>query len=314
MHRLILHHWDTDGICSAALLYNEECANITPKIGNYFLEEEEIEWITSNFEEVWIVDLALHENSLKKIVERVKVRVFDHHITKKVEGVSYINPIMEGDEEEKWPSASWIVGEHIEVKNLLSYLGVVGDWEERIKKTKFYPTLERFMEENNLSFEELHEMVYLIDANYKMGDKKEVEEAVKNLWRAEDKASFIMNNEKWRRRKEKIEEEIKKAIEGEEERIGSIIIKRMNCPYNIISTVARKLWDGNGYVIVINDGYFRENCQVYVRGNTAGKLIGIAVGRGYVAGGKKNVMGAIVPKDECEKFIKKIIEVIKNGG
>ncbi len=311
--RLLLHHWDTDGICSAALLYDGECANITPKIGNYFLEEEEIEWIISNFEEVWIVDLALHENSLQKIAEKVKVRVFDHHITKKVEGVEYINPIMEGEDEEKWPSASWIVGEHVGKRDLLSYLGVVGDWEERIKATGFYPFLKKFMEENGFSFEELHEMVYLIDANYKMGDKEGVEDAVRNIWKAEDKASFIMNNEEWRRKKEKIEEEIKKAIEGEEERIGKVRIKRMNCPYNIISTVARKLWSGNEYVIVINDGYFKGDCQIYVRGNEAGKLINMATAKGYVAGGKKNVMGAIVPKNECEEFVKKILEVIENG-
>ena len=37
----------------------------------------------------------------------------------------------------------------------------------------------------------------------------------------------------------------------------------------------------------------------------------MALQRGYVAGGKKNVMGAIVPKEECDEFVEKIIEVIK---
>jgi len=312
--RLLLHHWDTDGICSAALLYDEECVNMTPRIGNYFLEEEEIDWIRSNdFEEIWVVDLALHESSMKKIVQKASVVVFDHHLTKKIDGVSYVNPIMEGKDEEKWPSASWVVGNYLEKKDLLSYLGIVGDWEERIKETNFYPILKKFMDENGFTFEELHEMVYLIDANYKIGDKKEVEEAVKKIWKAEDKAAFILNNKKWRERKEMIEREIKKAIEAEEERIGEIRIKRIRCPYNIISTVARKLWNKDEYVVVINDGYFKENCQVYVRGNNVGNLIHMAIERGYVAGGKKNVMGAIIPKERCEEFIKKILEVIKNG-
>jgi len=38
---LLIHHWDTDGICSARLilesLRDKEIINVTPKIGNYYL-------------------------------------------------------------------------------------------------------------------------------------------------------------------------------------------------------------------------------------------------------------------------------------
>ncbi len=311
--RLILHHWDTDGICSAAMLFNKDCKNMTPKIGNYYLEEDEIKRIEEeNFDEIYVVDLALNEASLKKIAEISEVKVFDHHISKKIDGVKYVNPILEGKDEEDYPSASWVVGEFLNEKdNLLSFLGAVGDWEERIKNTRFYEKLQDFMKKADITFEEMHEMVHLIDSNYKMGDKNEVEKAVAMLSEAEDVAEFILNNEKWRRNREKIEKEIEKVLNAEGKKIGNILIKEMDCKYNIISTVARRLWNKKDYVIVVNHGYFENECQVYVRGNDVFHLIQKALEHGYVAGGKKNVMGAIVPKEECEEFINEILEEIK---
>ena len=309
---LIIHHWDTDGICTASLLYNDKAKNITPKIGNYFLEEDEIKEIrNAGFERIYVADLALNEESIKALADIASVKVFDHHVTKKIDGIDYINPILEGKSEEDYPSASWVVGEVLNKKNILAFLGAVGDWEERLKNIKFYEKLQSFMEKEGITFEEMHEMVALIDSNYKIGDKEEVERAVAMISEADDIANFILNNEKWRKNKETIDEEIAKALNTEGKRIGNILIKEMNCKYNIISTVARRLWDKRNYVVVINCGYFPNDCQVYVRGNDCLKLIKMALERKYVAGGKKNVMGAIVPKNECNEFVNEVINVIR---
>ncbi|KAA0002762.1 MAG: hypothetical protein FE048_03105 [Thermoplasmata archaeon] len=311
--KLIIHHWDTDGICSAALLHNKHTTNITPKIGNYFLEENEMEKIKKgDFKEIYVVDLALHENSLKALAEISHVKVFDHHLTKKIDGIEYINPILEGKSEEDYPSASWILGEVLNKKdNILSFLGAVGDWEERLKNIKFYEKLKIFMEKADITFEEMHMMISLIDSNYKIGNKEEVEKAVGMLSETNDVTASILNNEKWRRNKEIIDKEIEKALNGRGKRINNILIKEMNCKYNIISTVARKLWDKKNYVIVINYGYFPNDCQVYVRGNDCLNLIQMATEKKYIAGGKKNVMGAIVPKQECDEFLNEVIRVIR---
>ncbi|MCD6512715.1 MAG: DHH family phosphoesterase [Thermoplasmata archaeon] len=312
--RLIIHHWDTDGIAAAALLYEKDDSNMSPKIGNYFLEEDEFAMISvGNYDEIVVVDVALHPDTMKRLAEITKVRVFDHHITKRVEGIEYINPILDGKDEEDYPSASWVVADYLNRRDeLLAFLGVVGDWEERIKNTRFFPLLDEFMKKNGFTFEELHEMVYLMDSNYKAGDKEEVEKAVRELKTTPNPADYIMNNSKWRRRKEEIEREIEDAINGKEERIGKAVVKRIKSKYNIISTVARKIWKGDEYVIVINCDFFRDDCQVYVRGEDATPFIKMAAERGYVSGGKKNVMGAIVPKNECDEFVEKILEKI-NG-
>ncbi|HEC76101.1 MAG TPA: single-stranded DNA-specific exonuclease [Thermoplasmatales archaeon] len=311
--RLIIHHWDTDGICSASMLYEEGDINVSPKIGNYFLEDDEIERVKNGeYDEIVVVDIALNPDTMKKLVEISKVKVFDHHHTTKVENIEYINPIIEGMKEEEWPSASWVVATHMnKTDNFLAFLGVVGDWEDRIKNTSFYPFLEGFMKKHELNLKKMCEMAYIIDANYKIGDKAEVEKTVRLLHNSVNPADFIMSNRLWKKRKMKIEEEIEKAVENEEKRIGRIIIKEIDSPYNIISTVARKIWKGKEYVVVVNCGYFKDDCQVYVRGKDAIPLIKMALTKGYVAGGKKNVMGAIVPKEKCKEFVEKIVEMVK---
>ncbi len=312
MH-LIIHHWDTDGICAAAMLYNEDTKNITPEIGNYFLEKDKIETIKKDgFEEIYVVDLALHERSLNALKKISSVKVFDHHLTQKIDGVEYINPMIDGKDEEDYPSASWVVGDVLNKRDsILAFLGAVGDWEERLKNIRFYEKLQNFMERADVTFEEMHAMANLIDSNYKVGDKEEVERAVITLSKAHDVKSVVLNNEKWRRSKERIEKEIENALNVKERKIGTILIKEMDCTYNIISAVARRLWDKKNYVIVINQGYFQNDCQVYVRGKECLPLIQMAKKREYVAGGKKNVMGAIVPKNECNEFVNEIINILR---
>jgi len=312
--KLIIHHWDTDGICSAAMLYDTSTENMTPTIGNYFLEKKEIEDIEKKgFEKIYVVDMALSRESMKALADIAPVKVFDHHLTEKVDGIDYKNPILDGKDEEDYPSASWVVGNSVGMENsILAFLGAVGDWEERLKDIRFYKKLQNFMHKSSTTFEEMHLMVKLIDSNYKIGDKHEVEKAVAALHEADDAKSYILNNKKWMENKNRIEREIERALNAGEEKIEGIIVKEISSRYNIISAVARKAWDKRNYIIVTNCDYFTDDCQVYVRGEDCLGLIKMAVGKGYVAGGKKNVMGAIVPKSEKDEFVSEIIEIL--GG
>jgi len=315
MKKLLIHHWDTDGIASATLLLNKDSDidNMIPEIGNYFLTEEEIKK-SREYEEIYIVDFALNEDSLKKLIEFANVTIIDHHLTKKIDGAIYINPILDGKSEEEYPSASWIMNEYIgKEENLLAFLGAVGDWEERLKKIRFYKKLEKFMHRNNLKFEELQKMVYLIDSNYKIGDKKGVEKAVIELAKNENVANYILNNKKWHENMKMIEKEIENGINADGIKKGNALIKEINSKYNIISTVARKLSSKEKYVVVVNKSYFSDKAQLYVRGKNVSFLIERARSKGYIAGGKKDVMGAIIPMHDIDKFIEKIVhELNKN--
>jgi len=314
--RLLLHHWDTDGICSAAMLYTGSEDVRTPTIGNYALTTEEIQDIKENdYDDIVLVDLALHAESLQTLAAMTEVTVYDHHRTEEVPGVTYHNPIMAGESEEAYPSASVVVAEALDMEdNLLAYLGAVGDWEERLKDIPFYRRVEAYMERNGLTFEELHRMTRLIDANYTTGSREAVQQAVVDIAGADNVSAFIMENEDWRQRRMDIEKEIETALRQPGERRGPVLVKRLDSSYNIISTVTRQLWDGDSYVMVVNCGFFERKCQLYVRGSDCRPLIEQAKQHGYVAGGKRHVLGAIVPDNEIDMFTEEIIHIIKQQG
>ena len=95
---LIIHHWDTDGITSAALLIRalnlEEFRNLTPPIGEFRFDER-IKRAIKEAEKIYVLDLSLpHE------VEGIEKEIMfiDHHIQPKIKnpGVKQINPALEG--------------------------------------------------------------------------------------------------------------------------------------------------------------------------------------------------------------------------
>ncbi len=72
---LLIHHWDTDGICSARLLLEKlpkDIVNKTPVLGNYFLTEEELT-AYSSYDYVIVVDMALPEENILRLAKHAKV-------------------------------------------------------------------------------------------------------------------------------------------------------------------------------------------------------------------------------------------------
>ena len=167
---LLIHHWDTDGICSARLLLkhlsDKKIDNRTPGLGNYYLIDSELEQY-SKYDFVIIADMNLPEANIQKLAENAKLMIFDHHLGKVIETVFHHNPVIKGENPDKYPSASWIINEFLGSGiNLFAILGIVGDHEQTIKKNKeFYKKIIDFCKANNLSFEDILKMVYLLDSN-----------------------------------------------------------------------------------------------------------------------------------------------------
>ena len=313
---LIIHHWDTDGICSAHLileyLSGKIIENKTPQLGNYYLTEDEL-INYSKFDFIILVDMSLPINNVLKLAETAKVMIFDHHLGKEIEEVFHYNPVIMGENPEKFPSASWIINDFLGNKtNLYAILGVIGDHEQKIKNnTDFYKKINDFCKENKLEFDDFLKMVYLLDSNYKIGDKLAVEEAPNLL--KNNSSEQILNNKKWNSNLAILDEEIKKIINNPSDEIDGIIFKKISTQYNIISTITRKVaWDTSKNTIVVNTGFFDDCDQIYMRSKKDAEPI-IQKGKqlGYRCGGKKEVLGAIVPKDKTDSFVKEIIEFLK---
>ena len=315
---LIIHHWDTDGICSATLLLenlkDKKIENKTPTLGNYYLTEKELEKY-SKYDFVIIVDMSLPEKNILALSEKVKVLIFDHHLGKVIEKVFHYNPVIKGENPEKYPSASWIINDYLENKtNLCALLGVVGDHEQKIKNNKtFNKIIQDFCNKNNLKFDDMLKMVYLLDSNYKLGDKKAVEQTPIMLMKNRS-AESILKNKKLNENYKKLNDEITKIINEPSEEIQGIIFKKINTPCNIISTVTRKIyWDSGKSTIVVNTGFFKDQDQIYMRSDkNAEPMIQKGKSYGYKCGGKKEVLGAIVPKEKTDSFVKEIMDFLKN--
>ena len=314
---LLIHHWDTDGICSARLLLehlsDKKLDNKTPGIGNYYLTDDELDRY-SKYDFIIIADMNFPEANILRLAENARVIIFDHHLGKVIEQVFHHNPVIKGENSDKHPSASWIINDFLGNKvNLFALLGIVGDYEQKIKNNKeFYKKITDFCNANNLNFDDILKMVYLLDSNYKLGDKTAVEEAP-CLLIENGTPDFILKNQKWNENFNKLNQEMEKQLNMPENEIDGIILKKINTPYNIISTLTRKVaWDSGKNTVVINTGFFDNMNQIYVRSKkNAEPIIMRGKNLGFKCGGKKEVLGAIVPKDKTDSFVQEILDFLK---
>jgi len=198
---LLIHHWDTDGICSARLLLEhlsgKHIVNKTPELGNYFLTENELNEY-SDYDFVIIADMSLPKDNVLKLAKNAKVLIFDHHLGQEIKEVFHQNPVIKGENPDEYPSTSWIINRHLDnPENLFALLGIVGDYEQKIKNNQLlYATITNFCNKNNLTFDDMLKMVYLLDSNYKIGDKKAVEKAPRLLL-TYTSANEILENTQW---------------------------------------------------------------------------------------------------------------------
>lgn len=315
---LLIHHWDTDGVCSAALLLEKlegrRLENWTPPIGQFYLTPGQIEW-ASGFDYVLIVDMALPVGDVRGVAESARVIIFDHHHQPVIEGVEHINPVAHHAPTEDYPSASWVVNRHLgDPVNLYTLLGIVGDREHMIKDNpKFWPLIQGYCRQNDLTFEDLHRLAELIDSCSKVGDREGVMEAP-HLLMSYKEPEDILGNEEWKRNLVMLEEEIRDILETPPEEVEGVLLKRLDTSYSVISTITRRIaWGSGRNTVVVNTGFFPEEDQLYARSSTADMqpLIERARELGFNAGGKKDVLGAIIPKSRTEAFIKEAVEYLR---
>jgi single-stranded DNA-specific DHH superfamily exonuclease len=313
---ILIHHWDTDGMCSTRLLLKKlsekDIDNRTPQLGNYFLTEEELAEY-SKYDFVIVADMAIPEEHILRLAKNAQVMIFDHHLQPEIKQVLHHNPIIKGENPDKYPSASWIVNDYLgNDVNLFALLGIVGDHEQKIMKNEtIYKIITDFCNENDITFDDMLKMVYLLDSNYKLGDKKAVEKAP-HLLLTYNSAADILNNAIWNENYTKLNEEIKNQLDQPVDEINGTILKKMNTHYNIISTITRQVaWSSGKNTVVVNTGFFKDMDQVYVRGKKdAAPLIKRGKELGFKCGGKREVLGAIVPKDQTNSYVEEILKFL----
>jgi len=319
---MILHHWDTDGISATTLLLRETSKTFnlfTPTIGNYLLDEKDRKKIQNiNPDYTIVVDMALPKDSISFLKGFGDVYIFDHHLQDRHEVKLHHNPIIDGESPKKYPSASWVVNEYLDNEpTLLSILGAFGDREEKLKDNEInYPTIEETLEELNSDFDSLLKCAYYLDTNYKIGDRESVSNYARYLKKAKSPKDILGKSE-LKSNYDKLNQAIEKEVDREKENLsGNIDFLEMESPYNIISTVTRKIaWaDEDRIVIVSNCEYMENDCQIYIRGPIpdSEKIINHLKGKGYSAGGKSDVIGMVIPKEDKDETLDEVLEMLNN--
>lgn len=312
---LLLHHWDTDGLASAALIlkyveqkkWETSIELMYPTINNYFLTAQELEGIRALRPDVIVtVDLNFPLTTIEALESiDVPVFVFDHHTQ-----TAHIG--RPGVQDVSYPGCSMLVADYLmEPLSLTAVLGMVGDQEDRIAQyTAFYPAVEQMMKDHGLSFDEIFRITKLIDTSYVLSDKDALNHAIQVLMRDPKVVlsdSVFLNNEHL------VSTELHAAmLQAPTSPRSGIQTLHIDSRASVISEVTRALSKQFPEDVIITDQAYAEFGNIYVRRRNAPLDLSFiateARTRGYNSGGKAEVTGIILPKEKVEDMRNWIIE------
>jgi len=127
-------------------------------------------------------------------------------------------------------------------------------------------------------------------------------------------ANQILDNGIWNENYVNLNSEVSKHLQSSGEEIEGVIFKKIDSSYNIISTITRRIaWDSGKNTMVLNTGFFKDKDQLYVRSlKNIESMIERGKFLGYKCGGKKEVLGVILPKEKTDSFVNELLDFLKN--
>lgn len=312
---LLVHHWDTDGLASAALIlkYAQEHRWTTrfelmhPQINNYFLTEKELQQIRAQkLGAIVTVDLNFPLSTIEALESvGVPVFVFDHHTQ-----TAKIN--RPGVQDVSYPGCSMLVSDYLlQPLSLTAVLGMVGDQEDRIAQyVAFYPAVEQMMKDSGLSLQEMLRITKRIDTSYVLSDTQAMHHAI-DVLRNDPKT--VLTDDTFLRNERTVVSELERVLTQEPEspraRVRTLHIESTA---SVISEVTRALSKRFPDDVIITDQAYVDFSNIYVRRRNAAVDVSYiateARNRGYNSGGKAEVTGIILPKEQLDAMRQWIIE------
>lgn len=316
----ILHHWDADGIASAAILskiLNIQTFFYVPKIGYYGLEAINVEWLRSlPLSLILILDYGLPVEDVLRLEKtlNVKVAVIDHHLNNTLNNC-FCNPVAMGFTEENYPSTTWVIRDLFNVKNLDLYvaLGVVGDLGKAIEDHRLKNWVIETCRKHGLFLKDLFKAVEAIDSCYKLVNYNYIEYARKVL--TEFGVKGVLNNALLSKNKDIIRENVINALENIElvKDYGKVKLFKLECDNYLTSIIGRELaYRFKDSIIVFDNNVKKLGLKyIYIRSYSFNlrNILNELKSKGFNVGGKDYVL-VITCKREYGKEINTVLNTL----
>ncbi len=200
----VLHHWDADGVASAAILLRVLGPRIvgmsTPKIGVYgasALNPDEIK--KSGADTLVVLDYgARPDEVLARVPQGVRALIVDHHAVELSDNARRYccNPVALGMSEAEYPSTTWVLYELLDTPSDivdLVALGIVGDLGPALATSEHVMFVDNVAAELSMTLNDFVRAVELIDSCYRIVNSKCIEHAVQVL--AEEGVRGVLRDE-----------------------------------------------------------------------------------------------------------------------
>ncbi len=329
-HIAIIHHWDADGIASAATIIDRakrrgiRCTNAIPRIGDYAdLVTPAASLDSAGPDLVLGLDLAVSAETLEAIRSKISSALMwvDHHSVppRRTRGVEYYHPSNSGLEGVD-SNASFLARILDPAPPILAAIGTCGDLGRTLLSHPAMDDVRRTLSSLGLSFDILFEITELVDANYRADRPGDVRSAPWMLAERLDSPRRMMGVKEWRANKDAVDGEIHRVMASSETRRRDVLVKTISTPMHLTSMVARAaaILAPDEVKAVIVSNVHPHDCPFYVRAARPGidltGLIDLGRSLGYSAGGKPEAVGMVVPCNQVEDLTEKVLRFLEMMG
>ncbi|MCE4614108.1 MAG: hypothetical protein F7B60_01075 [Desulfurococcales archaeon] len=332
----IVHHWDADGVASAATL-----SLVSKTVAGYYVPPytyrvdgrviEEIKRRCGKSGAIAIVDYNLPGGSLDLLWAKLQklIIVIDHHYQLEPPMKPFIlwfNPASNGDPRGFWPSAAHVIASLTGMyKPLVVALSIVGDIREKARASRVY---QKYMVEAKLDhlkdYSLITECVAQIMAADIMGRRDILEHLASRMGDYDtDPCRILLEDGLLSILRVQVEEEynslIQKALENGSD-IAGVRLFRLEGKGRHVSAIARKLANIYRNKIIMVSYHWKPLDRTYVYIRTEREepklidLIKYARSEGFTAGGKyqpgNNVVGIEIEGKAGEDAVESILSWI----
>ncbi len=322
----IVHHWDTDGLCAAALLIRllkprgVEIIRVIPRIGSYDVEAIDLEKLMDS-DLVLVLDYGIRCRDLVALKAkcRVPIVVVDHHANEICSEVEvFANPRAYGVQELDAPSTTYVLSQMLNTEmNDLVALSIVGDLSTFIEQSSWCRAVRDTLAQHiGYPLRFVYRIVRMVDVCYQyVDDPRCFDIAVQDLVKG---VEFVLRDGYLAKLRKEVDKELyeafKEALENVKD-LGFIKVTEASSRSYIVSHIGRKLADvfQDSIVVHIHRVEVMNKSFIYVRSHryNLAHVLGKLKAAGMIVGGKDKVFVVTCSDKSCNE-VEAVIKELKN--